>query len=390
MVFSLNGLVSTSISCVEMHTSGEPTRIVLSGFPELTGTLMEQRAQAKEKFDQYRRFLMLEPRGHRDMYGAILRPETELVKTGEADFGALFMHNDGFSTMCGHATIALGRFLVDCDDEQIFPRRKLLKYNAETQTTSIRLHVPCGVVDVSVPTLVIGKSDPSRPVSFISVPSFATGISVTVHLPEENRWPELGGRDSITADFCYGGAYYCVIGATELGFPQGLSEDDIQRLSHATALLKKTVNENPDLSSLTRHIQTSEQGVLYSVLIVDDAKRINDPSSSEKGLCFFANQQIDRSPTGGSVAARIGLAYTKGDLSIGEQRKFDSLFTGSNKGLKGFVGSAFEELKKESGVDGSQKNISVRVKVEGYANYMGYSTFVAEKADGLGVNGFLL
>jgi trans-L-3-hydroxyproline dehydratase len=324
------------------------------------------------------------------MYGAILRPETELVKAGEADFGVLFMHNDGFSTMCGHATIALGRFLVDCDDEEIFPRRKLLKYDTETQMTSIKLHVPCGVVDVSVPTLASGKSDPSRPVSFISVPSFATGISVTVPLPKENRWPELGGRDSITADFCYGGAYYCVISATELGFPQGLSEDYVQRLSHATALLKKTVNETPDLSYLTRHIQTAESGILYSVLIVDDMISDNDPSSSETGLCFFANQQIDRSPTGGSVAARISLAYTKGNLSIGEQRKFDSLFTGSDKGLKGFVGSAFEELKNEGETDGSRKSICVRVKVEGYANYMGYSTFVAEKADGLGVNGFLL
>lgn len=390
MPFSFDGLASTSIACVEMHTSGEPTRIIISGFPELMGTLMEQRAQAKQNFDQYRRFLMLEPRGHRDMYGAILRPETELVKSGEADFGVLFMHNDGFSTMCGHATIALGRFLVDCDDEHTFPGRKLLKYDAKTQTTSIKLHVPCGVVDLSVPTLPTGKSDPSRPVSFISVPSFVTGISVTVHLPEENRWPELDGRDSITADFCYGGAYYCVISATELGFPQGLSEEYIQKLSYATALLKKTVNENPNMSYLTRHIRTAEQGVLYSVLIVDDTKNSNDPSSSELGLCFFASQQIDRSPTGGSVAARISLAYAKSSLSIGEQRKFDSLFTGSGKGLKGFVGSAFEEVKDEGETDDSRKNTCVRVKVEGYANYMGYSTFVAEEADGLGVNGFLL
>lgn len=351
---------------------------------------MEQRAQAKERFDQYRRFLMLEPRGHRDMYGAILRPETELVKAGEADIGVLFMHNDGFSTMCGHATIALGRFLIDCDDEQIFPRRKMLKYDAETQTTSIRLHVPCGVVNVSVSTLPTGKSDPSRPVSFISVPSFATGISVTVRLPEDNRWPELNGRGSITADFCYGGAYYCVISATELGFPQGLSEDYIQRLSYATALLKKTVNESPELSYLTRHIQTAEQGVLYSILIVDDTKRDQDPPNSETGLCFFANQQIDRSPTGGSVAARISLTYAKGDISLNKQRNFNSLFTGANKGLRGFVGSAFEVLNTEGEAEGSRGYNCVRVKVEGYANYMGYSTFVAEKADGLGVDGFLL
>lgn len=181
-----------------------------------------------------------------------------------------------------------------------------------------------------------------------------------------------------------------MINATELGFPQGLSEDYIQRLSHATALLEKTVNETPELSYLTRHIQTAVLDVLYSVLLVDDNKLGNDLSTSDIGRCFFGNQQIGRSPTGGSVAARIRSAYSKGNLSIGEQRKFDSLFTGSDKGLRGFVGSAFEELKNEGETDGSRKSVRVRVKVEGYANYVGYSTFVAEQADGLGVNGFLL
>lgn len=86
----------------------------------------------------------------------------------------------------------------------------MLKYDTKTQTTSIKLHVPCGVVDVSVPTLTSGKADPSRPVSFISVPSFATGVSLTVRLREESRWPELDGRDSIL----YYGSLFATVAPT--------------------------------------------------------------------------------------------------------------------------------------------------------------------------------
>jgi trans-L-3-hydroxyproline dehydratase len=134
------------ISCVEMHTTVEPTRIVYAGFlPVLRGTLLEQRAQAKSEHDNVRKRLMLEPRGHCDMYGAILRQETELVRSGQAHIGVLFITNDGFSTMCGHASIALGRFLVDTHDLNVFPRRDELKFDPETRTTEINLHVPCGI-----------------------------------------------------------------------------------------------------------------------------------------------------------------------------------------------------------------------------------------------------
>ncbi|KAJ6080799.1 hypothetical protein N7499_005673 [Penicillium canescens] len=382
------------ITCVEMHTAGEPTRIIWEGIPPLTGTLLEQRAQAKRQFDQFRRVLMLEPRGHYDMYGAILRPETELVASGEADIGVLFMHNEGFSTMCGHATIALGRFLVDID-ESIFPRRKQLKYDAASGTTALNLHVPCGVVEVSVPTLESGKSDPSRPVSFISVPSFATAISLEVPLSEKYQWPELKGRASVTVDFAYGGAYYAMISSEELGFPGGLGDVKLQEMDIATKLLKQAVVANPDLEYLTKDILTGKSGFLYSIMITDrnlghvDASEGSaasraqlDATSEETGLCFFANQQIDRSPTGGCVAARVALARAKGALSVGEKSVYNSLVTRAYNGLSGFVGSVFDEAEGDKG------QRSVRARVEGYGYYTGYHSFVVEKEDGLGVDGF--
>ncbi|KAJ5226376.1 hypothetical protein N7468_007601 [Penicillium chermesinum] len=381
------------ITCVEMHTAGEPTRIIWTGFPNLTGTLLEQREQAKAKHDDFRRLLMLEPRGHYDMYGAILCPETELVDAGQADIGVLFMHNDGFSTMCGHATIALGRFLVDAD-EAVFPRRQQLERDRRTGTTSVKLHAPCGVVEITVPTLASGQSDPARPVSFVSVPSFATALSLTVELPETHRWPELQGRTSVTADFAYGGAYYCLVGAAELGFPHGLAAFDLPSMDRATRLLKDAVISNPDLEYVYADVETGEPGFLYSIMITDKSMGLvkaaentatcraqQGVASEETGLCFFANQQIDRSPTGGCVAARVALAHAKGDLGFAEKRMYNSLVTRGYKGVPGFVGSA---------VDQAGKKQSIRVKVEGYAYYTGYHAFVLEKEDGIGLDGFSL
>ncbi|OQU99953.1 hypothetical protein CLAIMM_05519 [Cladophialophora immunda] len=386
------------IKCIDMHTTGEPTRIVYSGFPTLTGTLLEKRAQASKQYDHVRRRLMLEPRGHWDMYGAVLIRETELVTAGEADIGVLFMHNDGFSMMCGHATIALGRFLVDAN-ESIFPRRKALEVDRRNSTVQLTLHVPSGLLNVTVPVLHNGHSDASRPVSFLSVPSFATGRSIEIPLPAEFRWPELGHRTSVTADFSYGGAFYCLIDAQELGFVDGLARVDLAQMSQATRLLKAAVNANPGLASCTTHVESGKAEPLYSVMVVDartDNREVNGLANGnhdkyhaeqETGLCFFANQQIDRSPTGGCVAARVALAYTNGKLAVGEKRIYQSLLSKSNSGTGAFIGSVAEVLPS-SGAERDQPQ--VRVRVEGQAFYSGSFTALVEETDGLANSGFAL
>ena len=185
---------SQPIKTVEMHTTGEPTRIIYSGFPQLQGaTLLEKRAAARNDHDHVRRKLMLEPRGHSEMYGALLVTETELTTKGEADIGVLFMHNSGWSLMCGHATIALGRFLVDFDSETCSDLRsfRIPPSDEEKQVLTFKLHCPCGVIDVCVPVTVGSQgrrqSDPERPVTFLSVDSFATGIDVEVSIPPMYR-----------------------------------------------------------------------------------------------------------------------------------------------------------------------------------------------------------
>ncbi|KAJ7888792.1 proline racemase [Mycena leptocephala] len=346
-----------TIKVVDMHTSGEPTRIVVNGYPHLEGdTLLEKRRCAREKHDDIRQRLMREPRGHAEMYGAILIAETELTKRGEADIGVLFCHNEGYSTMCGHATIALGRFLVDTHDLSVFPRRNMLKHDEATGLTSLRLHAPCGIVHLSVDT-DDGHSDPTRPVSFLGVPSFVTARDLEVEIPPSVQWKRLrdSGRSSVKVDIAYGGAFYALVSAVELGFPNGVrARDDatLAEFDEATATLKKFLYPRKELYT---HPTEPDLEYLYSVMVVEPTPK------GEIGLCFFADQQIDRSPTGSCVMARVALAVEQGRLQIGESCDYESV-----KGPGGVI-----------------------VKVEGKAFYTGAASFVVEEHDMM-PNGFTI
>ena len=375
----------SQIRTVEMHTTGEPTRIIYEGYPDLRGTLLEQRAQAKTGYDHIRRRLMYEPRGHYDMYGAVLRPFTELTESGKAQMGVLFMTNGGYSTMCGHATIALGRFLLDASEQgsTIFSKKTKLEHDPTIKTSLLYLHAPCGLLEVTVPTNAAGTaSDPSRPVSFITVPSFATGINIQIPIPDAFRWPQLHDDQRVTADFSYGGAFYCMIEAAELGFPEGLASPNIPAMNFATRQLKAAINNDPELRHLFKHPDHDDLGFLYSIMIVDKQLGIaaEGTQGAETGLCFFSDQQIDRSPTGSAVQARIALA--RFELQLDDKWTYHSLVSNSWRGNGAFIGSAVENL-------GSHLDNSVfKVRVEGFAAYTGYSTFFVEAADPLGDDGF--
>ncbi|KAI8993924.1 Diaminopimelate epimerase-like protein [Trametes punicea] len=377
------------ISAVEMHTGGEPTRIVVRGYPHLEGdTLLEKRAYAREKLDEIRRRLMLEPRGHKEMYGAILVPETERTRIGEADVGVLFCHNEGYSTMCGHATLALGRLLVDTEDEQVFPRRRQIHFDGSNDECRLRLHAPCGVVEVTVPIIRQGnrvRSDPGRNVRFVSVRSFAAAVDVTVEVPEELRWPELqkAGKHAVKVDIAYGGAFYVIVQEKELGFEHVRNGVDLKRLDAATAALKRLVGARKDL--FRGHGLEAELEYLYGVIVVDEGEGqvgLGGLDDGRVGVCFFADQQIDRSPTGSGVSARVALARAKGLLGDGERVRFDSLLSADATRPDGDVEGGAAGAFVGSAVPGG------RVVVEGRAFYTGASVFVAEDAFSRG--GFLV
>ncbi|KAH7140983.1 putative proline racemase [Dactylonectria macrodidyma] len=377
-------VITTPIRCVDMHTTGEPTRIVYSGYPSLPGTLAEQRALASSKYDHIRRRLILEPRGHRDMYGAVLRPSTELVDAGEADMGILFMTNDGYSNMCGHATIALGRFLTDTHDLEIFPRRDTL--TAGTKGTHLRLHLPCGIVTVTVQTLPDGRSDPSKPVSFISVPSFATAIRVPVQVPVEKRWRVGRTVEEVIVDISFGGAFFCMVEAPLLytsGTKENLTGEDLKDLDEAAFTIIALINENPHLRKLiTSKVPVSaELERLYAAVVIFKGlgKQSSCTKGVETGICYFDNHQIDRSPTGSAVCARAALAYAKGEISLGDSWTYQSLVSNSHRGEGSFVARVVDET-----------DLGVLIQLKGHAYYTGAHVSFAESGDILGDDGFLL
>lgn len=152
------------LSVVDMHAGGEPLRIILSGYPQVNGdTVLAKRRYVRDHLDHLRKVLMFEPRGHYDMYGALL-VQSEIPV---ADLGVLFMHNEGYSTMCGHAVIALGRFAVDYG----------LVRNPTSPETQINIHCPCGLVKAFV-EYNNGKTGAVR---FHSVPAFVFATGDTFH-----------------------------------------------------------------------------------------------------------------------------------------------------------------------------------------------------------------
>jgi trans-L-3-hydroxyproline dehydratase len=277
------------LSTVEMHTGGEPTRIVVDGWPRFEGrTLLDKRREAKAHHDHLRRGLMLEPRGHDGMYGALL---VEPDHPG-ADLAVLFMHNEGWSTMCGHATIALARWAVE---------------SGRVQGPTVRLQCPCG--------LVIANVEADGWVRFESVPSFAYALD---RIAPTVTW------GPVTVDIAYGGAFYALVPADSIGLdlhrsPMRALVDAGDEIAQAVA--RAVPIEHPDEPDLA---------FLYGTILTDGGEGQDTPS---RNVCIFAGRQVDRSPTGSGVSARMALQLARRQARLGEQRRFESctgaVFTGT-------------------------------------------------------------
>uniref|UniRef100_A0AAY4B7D7 trans-L-3-hydroxyproline dehydratase n=2 Tax=Denticeps clupeoides TaxID=299321 RepID=A0AAY4B7D7_9TELE len=331
------------LSVVDMHTGGEPLRIIVSGHPEVAGdTVLAKRRYARRHLDHLRRALLFEPRGHRDMYGALL-VASELP---EADLGVLFVHNEGYSTMCGHAVLALGRFAVDYG----------LVAEKKSPETQVNIHCPCGLVRAFV-RYSHGKSGAVR---FHSVPAFAFATDVSISVP---------GHGEVTVDISYGGAFYALVSAEQLGLDVSKSRtrDLVDVATAVTAAVKSEVK--------LHHPVHEDLSFLYGTILTDGKDAFSDTPTAN--VCVFADAQVDRSPTGSGVTARIALQHHKGLIQLNQTRTFRSGATGSL-----FTGEAVQET-----TCGDFK--AVVVEVGGHAHYTGAASFVQESDDSLS-GGFLL
>ena len=322
------------IRTCEMHTGGEPVRIVTAGYPDIPGdTILDKRRHAREHLDHLRRFLMHEPRGHADMYGVIpVEPDHP-----DADLAVLFCHNEGYSTMCGHATIAMARWAVD--QGVVTPR--------EPRTT-VRIQCPCGLVTAHVQV----KDGHAGMVHFESVGAFAPLLEAKL---------EVEGAGPVEVDIGYGGAFYAFAPAARFGLdvrtsPARTLVDAAWAVTCAAkAQLELDHPEHPDLA------------YLYGTILTDGTLGDGRPSAN---VCVFADRQVDRSPTGSGVTARMAIQKARGQAEVGDERRFSSV-TGSV-----FTGCIVEETRVG-------EHEAVTVLVGGRAHYTGAACFRAEEGDPL-------
>lgn len=326
------------ISVIEAHTGGEPFRVVVDGLPKLPGdTVLERRRFARANLDHLRRAMMWEPRGHADMYGGWPGPP---VST-DGDLSVLFVHNEGFSTMCGHGIIALSKVVLETG---IVP--------ATAPETTLRIDTPAGQVVAT--SRVEGRSVTAT--RFLNVPSFATELDSAVHVE---------GVGEVIYDLAFGGAFYAIVQAESAG----VSLDDVPGLVSRGRAIKSAITRTREI----HHPLHEDLGFLYGVIFTGPA---SDVDAHSRNVCVFADGEIDRSPTGTGVSARLAVFRARGEVDLGEPVTIASI-----------VGSRFTGLvTADTEVAGLA---AVVPQVEGTAHITGRSELWFDPDDDLG-RGFLV
>ncbi len=279
------------INTLEMHTGGEPLRIIVSGFGELNGrTMIEKRADCLARFDHLRKALMFEPRGHADMYGALItEPERE-----DSHFGVLFLHNEGYSTMCGHAIIALASAAKDSG--------MLTLKEGENE---LRIDTPAGLIKA----YIVIKQGQFDHVFFDNVASYVDKQDLAIKLPMHG---------AVNCDIVFGGAYYAFVDADTLDLD--LSPENHDQIIHLGKVIKSQVNEVYQPS----HPEDDALGFLYGVIFYSNTQ-LSKQDNFSRHVCIFAEGELDRSPTGTGVSARAALLHAKGQLQLTQAIKIESI-----------------------------------------------------------------
>jgi proline racemase len=326
------------ITVIDSHTGGEPFRLVVDGLPPINGTtILEKRRYARENLDWLRKALMWEPRGHADMYGGwMVRPESP-----DGDIGILFTHNDGFSTMCGHGIIALAKIALETG----------LVATSGGEAT-LRIDTPAGRVRAAS-TIEHGVVTST---TFENVPSFVAALDSVV---------ETDDFGTVSYDLAFGGAFYAFVDAHRVG----LDLDQASTLATAGRKIKTAIVE----STVIEHPHTPDLGFLYGVIFMGPAR---SPGNHSRHVCIFADGEVDRSPTGTGVSARLAILHAR-----------DELGTGDNVTIESIVGSEFTGSVSRTELLGEKTGVIPLVS--GTAHMSGRAELWIDPTDTLG-RGFLL
>ncbi|NMP33455.1 proline racemase family protein [Thalassotalea sp. M1531] len=282
----------TKLTTLDAHTEGEPLRIVTSGYPTIPGsTILEKRQYVTKHLDHLRKVLMFEPRGHADMYGAII---TEPVSP-DSSFGILFMHNEGYSSMCGHAIIATVSAAIECNDIKL----------ADNETKVVLIDSPAGQI-----TAYASKKDGKPNVYFDCVRSYVEVCDRTITIP---------GFGNVTYDIAFGGAYYAYVDADIHNID--CSPNNVEQLITLGRSIKQAVANSYDIE----HPEHQDLSFLYGTIFT--SKKTTDASSHSRHVCIFADGEVDRSPTGTGVSARAALLHHKGEVALNQTITIESIIS---------------------------------------------------------------
>jgi proline racemase len=316
----------TRITTIDMHTGGEPLRVIVNGLPPIEGrNVLEKRRYFRDHYDHLRTGLIWEPRGHADMYGAVVTP------SADADFDVFFIHNEGYSTMCGHAIIALTKLVVET---------KLIHNN------EITFNVPAGKIHAKA-TISNGLVTEA---SFRNVPSF-------LYLRDQHLDVEGIGR--VEFDIAYGGAFYAFVKADEVGL--SLVPEEYNRLIDYGRRIKNAVKSGFPIT----HPFEQDLSFVYGTIFTGPPL---DPTHHSRNVCIFAEGELDRSPTGSGVSARAALHFAKGELEFDERITIESI-VGSTMSVR------VVEVTKFGAYD------AVTPEVSGTASFTGRNEFYFDPDD---------
>jgi proline racemase len=335
----------TTIRTVDYHTGGEPFRIVAEPPVAIPGATVGERrefAMTDPAVRELREVLCFEPRGHADMYGGFLTPPDD----DGADFGVLFWHKDGFSTACGHGTIALGAWAVTSGRVPTDP----------SGITEVKIDVPSGRVAAHVYT-VDGRV---TSVDFINVPSYLVARDIPLHT-------SLG---EVTLEVGYGGAIYAMLEAAQVGLT--VEPANLQQLIAIGREIKWALND----SDYAAHPSDPRLSGIYGTIIYDKLGTDGYGHLHQRNVTIFADGEVDRSPCGSGTAARVAVLTATGELAPGQTLVHDSI-----------VGSQFSALAiQHLEADGRPAVVPL---ITGTAFHTGNHEFVIDEYDNL-VPGFVL
>lgn len=323
---------SRTIQAIDSHTAGEATRIVVGGIPNIKGNTMPEKKQyLEDHLDHIRTAIMLEPRGHNEMFGSVMTQPCD----PDADFGIIFMDGGGYLNMCGHGSIGAMTVAVETG---VVPM--------EEPVTKVVMEAPAGIIkgDVKV------ENGKVQSVSIFNVPAF---------LYKRDQEVELPGVGKVKFDISFGGSFFAIVHASQLGLK--IEPKNAAKLTDLAMELRDIINRDIEIQHPTlEHIKTVD--------LVEIWDEPTNPKATYKNVVIFGQGQVDRSPCGTGTSAKLATLHAKGELKEGEKFVYESI-----------LGTLFEgEIVGTTKVGEFD---AVLPKITGSAYMTGFNNFLIDEDD---------